>query len=88
MVDSRKDRTHVAFGFRREGKKFGRLVEIGTGRFDDDRKHAHLFLDRLPLGGFTGYVFLAPKGEPPPVRELKPQRPGQSGDDEDEEPEA
>lgn len=81
MVDNRKDRTHTAFGFRREGKKFGRLVEIGSGRLDEDRNHAHLFLDRLPLAGFTGYVFLAPNGEHPPV--AAPQRPGEIDEEED-----
>jgi hypothetical protein len=84
MADTSKVRTHTAYGFKREGKKFGRLLEIGTGRLDKERGHVHVFLDRLPLQGFTGYVFLAPLGEKPPVPELRPQRPGQADDDEDD----
>jgi hypothetical protein len=80
MGDSHKERTHVAFGFRREGKKSGRLVEIGTGHFDADRTHAHLYLDRTPLNGFTGYIFLMPKGE-----KLPATPPPQESDDEDSE---
>jgi hypothetical protein len=46
-----------------------------------------VFLDRLPIGGFTGYVYLAPVGTQPPVIEPTPQRPAQvsGGNIEDEE---
>ncbi len=81
MADTGKVRTHAAFGYKREGKKFGRLVEIGTGRIDHERNQVHVFLDRMPLA-FTGYVFLAPKGEKPPETEARPQRPGQADDEE------
>jgi hypothetical protein len=84
MADNSKARTHTAWGFRREGKKFGRLLEIGTGRIDAERNEAHLYLDRLPLGSFSGFVLLAPAGEKPPIPEAKPQRPGHTDDDEDE----
>ena len=84
MADNHAVRTHIAYGFRREGKKSGRLIEIGTGRLDEDRNHVHIFLDRLPLGAFTGYVYLTPKGEHPPVFEPKPQRPGQNDTDDEE----
>jgi hypothetical protein len=84
MVDNHKERTHAAWGFRREGKKSGRLLEIGTGRLDVDGKHAHIFLDRMPIGAFTGYIYLAPRGEGPPAIEPRPQRPGQTDDDEEE----
>jgi hypothetical protein len=33
----------------------------------------HGFLDRLPIGGFSGYVHFAPIGEAPP--DAEPQRP-------------
>ena len=38
MADPLKPPTHKAFAFRREGKKmrFGRWLEIGTGRADKD----------------------------------------------------
>jgi hypothetical protein len=61
--------THTAYAFKREGKKFGRWLEVGTARIDKDAAGmAHVFLDRLPIGGFTGYLHLVPVGtEPPPV---------------------
>jgi hypothetical protein len=66
----------------RIGKKLGRWLEVGSGRIDGDG--AHLFLDRLPIGGFTGYVRLTPQGSPPPLPQ--PQRPASAaGEDEDEE---
>ena len=41
-------------------------------------------LDRLPIGGFTGYVRLLPKGMQPSLPEPKPQRPSQQPDGEEE----
>jgi hypothetical protein len=35
----------------------------------------HVFLDTLPIGGFTGYVYLSPVGARPPVLEPAPHRP-------------
>ena len=85
MAGNHSERTHVAYCFRREGRKSGRLIEIGSGRLDEkNRNHVHIFLDRLPLGAFTGYVYLTPKGEAPPVFEPKPQRPGQKDIDDEE----
>jgi hypothetical protein len=52
--NNNKARTHTAWTMQRVGKKFGRWLEIGGGRLDDDG--VHVFLDRLPVGGFTGYV--------------------------------
>ena len=42
---------------------------------------------RLPIGGFTGYFYLAPVGTQPPVIEPAPQRPVQAcgGDNTEEE---
>ena len=57
------------------------LLEVGTGRIDHDRNIAHVFMDRQPIGGYTGYVVLAPHGvkpEPPP---LEPERPGSDGEE-------
>jgi hypothetical protein len=71
--------THTAFAFRREGKKFGRWLEIGVARVEENGI-IKVFLDRLPIGGFTGGVLLSPQGEPPPLPQ--PQRP--TGDDEEE----
>jgi hypothetical protein len=57
--------------------KFGEI----TG--DIDRNIAHEFRDRQPIGGYMGYVVLAPHGvkpEPPPA---EPERPGEGGENED-----
>jgi len=77
--------THRAWATRREGKGFTRSLEIGTGRIDKERDQAHLFLDRLPIGGFTGYVMLSPINETPQIPEPQPRRPEQpEGEDFDE----
>ena len=48
-------------------RKFFRWLEIGTARYDEHSGVAHVFLDRLPVGGFNGYLYLSPQGvEPPP----------------------
>jgi hypothetical protein len=67
--------THTAFALQRMGKKFTRLLEIGTARKDPDDT-MHVFLDRLPIGGFSGYVRLVPYGAEPTA-----QRPAECGDD-------
>jgi hypothetical protein len=36
-----------------------------------------VFLDRLPIGGFTGHVFLSPVGVKMPDPEPQPERPGE-----------
>ena len=56
-----------------ENRKYGRWLGIGTARIEAPDKPAHVFLDRLPIGGWNGYVYLSPKGVKPP--EPEPQRP-------------
>jgi len=70
------------WALRREGKKFLRWLEIGTARYDEHSGVAHVFLDRLPVGGFNGYLYLSPQGvePPPPEPEPEPQRTGQQDD--------
>lgn len=51
--------THTAFAMQRIGKNLTRSLEIGTGRIDPD-DIVHVYLDRLPIGGFSGYVRLLP----------------------------
>jgi hypothetical protein len=80
MTDAAKTRTHTAFTMQRMGKKLGRWLEIGSGRIDPEG--VHVFLDRLPVGGFTGYVRLTPNDEPPPLPE--PQRPVAPAAEDDE----
>jgi hypothetical protein len=78
MADSGKEFTHMAYAYRRIGRKGGRLLECGVGRIDDDGK-AHVYLDRTPLNGFTGYVQLVPRGAAPDLPPEKPRRPGDAG---------
>jgi hypothetical protein len=77
-----KAATHTAFAFKREGRKFGRWLEIGVARAEDSGL-IRLFLDRLPIGGFTGGVLLAPIGTEPPLPEPPPRRPGQVDEDDE-----
>lgn len=76
-----KARTHTAYTMQRIGKKFGRWLEIGSGRIEGD--DVHVFLDRLPIGGFTGYVKLTLHGKPPPLPQPQPQRPVPAAEDEE-----
>ncbi len=78
MADG-KAPTHTVFALKRENKRYGRWLEIGTARQESDGV-IHLFLDRTPIGGFNGYAYLAPVGSQPPLPE--PERPGQSAEDE------
>lgn len=71
MTGTGNKHTHTAYAFQRQGKKSGRLLEVGTGRIDHDRNIAHVFMDRQPIGGYTGYVVLAPHG-------VKPEPPNRS----------
>jgi hypothetical protein len=75
--------THTAFAFKREGRKFGRWLEIGVARAEESSGLIRLFLDRLPIGGFTGGVLLAPIGTTPPLPEPPPRRPGQVEEDDE-----
>lgn len=74
--------THGAYAFKREGRKFGRWLEIGVARAEPNGL-IRVFLDRLPIGGFTGGVMLAPIGTEPPLPAPPPQRPGQLDDDDE-----
>jgi hypothetical protein len=86
MTTRKSDHTHTAWAFQRLGRKSGQLLEVGTGRIDADRNIAHVFMNRQPIGGYTGYVVLAPIGtKPPPVSEMQPMRPDDQGGDEDAE---
>jgi hypothetical protein len=83
MTDAKKPNTHTAYAFRRQGKKYGRLLEVGCGRIDHDRNIVHVFMDRQPIGGYTGYVMLTPHGVKPEPPTPQPERPGEDGDFED-----
>ena len=80
MGEANKPKTHVAWTPRREGNRATRWLEIGTASIESRTAPSHVYLDRTPIGGFTGYVYLAPVGELPPNPE--PKRPGQDDDGE------
>ena len=74
--------THTAFALKREGKRYGEWLEIGTARHESSGV-IHLFLNRTPIGGFNGYAYLSPLGVKPP--EPEPRRPAPAEEDDDEE---
>ena len=78
MTDS-KEPTHTAFALKRANKRQFISVEIGKGRQEANGAF-HAYLDRLPIGGFSGYVQFVPIGKEPP----EPQRPDNSGEEEEE----
>ena len=80
MTDT-KSHTHIAYALKREGKRHSRWLEIGRAR-DEGKGSIHVFLDRTPIGGFNGYVYLSPKDVKPSDPEPTPERPnGQTADD-------
>ena len=80
MAANDKTPTHTAYAFSRQGKKFGKLLECGTGYIDKQNNLAHVFMDRGPIMGYTGYIVLSPIGAPPP----KVEPPTDDEDSEDE----
>jgi hypothetical protein len=73
MDDDKAPPTHTAFALKRGGKRAARWLEIGKGWLERDTNIIHVSLDRTPIGGFNGYVYLSPLGMTPP--EPEPQRP-------------
>jgi hypothetical protein len=59
--------THIAYVLKRETRTTGRWLEIGSGRIDLDGNNGphHIFIDRLPVGGFGGHILLQPVGVRP-----------------------
>lgn len=74
MTDD-KTPTHTAYALKREGKRMSRWLEIGNARLEGDTKIIHVALDRTPVGGFNGYVYLSPIGVQPPEPVPQPDRP-------------
>jgi hypothetical protein len=82
MADD-KSPTHVALVKKHYGnkKKLFTWLEIGKGRLNSNGSFDGL-LDRMPIGGFTGYIHFARIGQQPP--EPEPERPdADTGDDEE-----
>ena len=69
-----KKPTHTAFALKREGRRqqHRRWLEIGIGWQREDGSFQG-FLDRTPLGGWTGFVHFEPSGRGAPP--LPPERP-------------
>jgi hypothetical protein len=79
-----KTATHIAYALRRENpaeplrrerRVKGYWIEIGYAQIDSAGTVHHVFLDRMPIGGFTGHVYLSPVGVKPPEPEAQPERP-------------
>lgn len=73
MID--KAPTHAAYTLRRESRLRSRYLEVGYARIEKIGDLHQIFLDRLPVGGFTGHIFLSPIGVKPPDPEPQPERP-------------
>jgi hypothetical protein len=57
----------------------GSFLGCGTGYIDKQNNLAHVFMDRGPIMGYTGYIVLSPIGAlPPKVEPL-------TGDEDDDE---
>jgi len=67
--------TYIAYALKREDKRTSRWLEIGKARLERDTGAIHVALDRTPIGGFNGYVYLSPTGVKPPEPEPEPDRP-------------
>lgn len=83
-MQQKKPHTHTAWAYERLGKKHGRLLECGTGFIDHERNSARIYMDRQPIGGYTGFVMLLPHGAQPEPPKPVPQRPGEDEDDEED----
>ena len=75
MAD-KKAPTHIAYTLKRESRTLSRYIEIGAARIDKHGDIHNVYLDRLPVGGFTGQITLSPVNSKPPAPP-EPQRPGE-----------
>jgi hypothetical protein len=84
-MSEQKPLTHSAFAMKREGRAGYRWLEVGMARIESDGATGHhVYLDRMPIGGFTGHIYLSPAGVAPPVPEPLPQRPEEAGGEDGE----
>jgi hypothetical protein len=77
---SKPPATHTAFVLKRETRNRLRWLEVGEAELQlDGRSGSHnIYLDRLPVGGFTGHIVLHPCGTRPADPVPEPARPGES----------
>jgi hypothetical protein len=84
MADNKRPPTHGAYALRRESRLRSRWIEIGHASVAPGGTTVHhVFLDRLPIGGFTGHIYLSPTGVKPPDPEPQPERPKSHADEDD-----
>ena len=61
-MSEQKPLTHSAFAMKREGRAGYRWLEVGMARIESDGATGHhVYLDRMPIGGFTGHIYLSPR---------------------------
>ena len=83
-MEQNKRLTHIAWARKRESRTAFRWLEVGMARIECDGPGGHhIYVDRLPVGGFTGHIFLSPVGVKPPEFQNQPLRPGHSLETED-----
>jgi hypothetical protein len=81
-----KKPTHTAFAMKRFGprQKFRKWLDIGVA-WQRENGSFQAFLDRTPLGGWTGFIHFEPveNGVPPlpPERPAEKQQPEEQPDD-------
>jgi hypothetical protein len=88
-MTAKKPLTHTAYAFKREGRRTGRWLECGCARIENAGADGHhVYLDRTPIGGFTGHIYLLPIGTLPVGFTLddsrQPIRPDERQADDDE----
>jgi hypothetical protein len=59
-----KKPTHRAYCTKRVSRTAVMFLECGTGRVSEDGKGFDVHLDRVPVGGFNGFIRLRPLHEP------------------------
>jgi hypothetical protein len=67
----RKPHTHRAYATKREGDKV-RWLEIGVAAWHADGKGCDVYLDRLPVGGFSGHIQVRANDLTPGAPETQP----------------
>ena len=72
-----KPHTHVAWVKRYDAGRFQEWLEVGRGRLTDSSEPVGFegFLNRMPLGGWNGYVQFLLMGVQPKDPEPTPKRP-------------
>ena len=75
--------THTAYALKRENRTVFRWLEIGMARIESHGIGYHdIYVDRLPVGGWTGHIHLSPIGaKPDDPATQQPARPSDGEED-------